>query len=114
MVCLQLGYLPLRPGREEDLGQKKRVWFLITILCLIAIIVSGVAVSILYRTALNEERSRLTETTQSHARLMEAIARFDVVNHQNNPDGPLQTTLSQIRDAHANYQLQPGHGGDRR
>jgi PAS domain S-box-containing protein len=57
----------------------------------------------LYQVAFEEEKARLTETAQSQARLLEAVARFDTLYSQNYPEGPGAATLSQIRDAHQNY-----------
>ncbi len=58
---------------------------------------------LLYSTAIKEEMERLTETVQSHARLIEAVSRFDKQHSDDYPKGPFEATLSQIREAHANY-----------
>ena len=58
---------------------------------------------ILYATALQGSRDRLTETAQSQARLIEAIARFNNVHNKDFPAGWEEATLNQIRDAHKNY-----------
>jgi len=66
----------------------------------ICLAVAGTSMLILYETAFEEERERLTETAQSQARLIEAIARFDAIYSSDYPGGPVAATLSQIIDAH--------------
>ena len=71
-----------------------------------SLIVAGITIKILYDTAFLEERERLVETTQSQARLIEAIARFDKIHQQKwhpHVGVPAEATLSQIIDAHKNY-----------
>jgi len=70
----------------------------------IVLAVETITVGILYRAAFKEERLRLTETAKSHARLIEAVARFDKIYSKNYPYGASQATLNQIRDAHSKYQ----------
>ncbi len=86
----------------------RRVALLILIMSAIVIVVESVTVGLLYRTAFEEERSRLVETAKSQARLIEAVARFDQIHSSDSPHGSLAATLSQIRDAHARY---AGFGG---
>jgi hypothetical protein len=59
---------------------------------IVAIIVETVAISLLYKTA------------KSQARLIEAIARFDKKFSTDYPYGAREATLSQIVDAHKQYQ----------
>jgi hypothetical protein len=70
----------------------------------LTIVVEFITIGMLYRTALKEERARLEETVKSQARLIEAIARFDSIYSTDYPDGAIEATLSQIVDAHNNYQ----------
>lgn len=76
------------------------------IIIMIAAVLIGVSVTIflLYQAALDEERARLVETAQSQARLIEAIARHDAIYETGTPGGATAATLSQIRDAHSQYQ----------
>jgi len=73
---------------------------LILIMASIAMIVLGSAIVILYETGFQEERQRLIETAQSHARFLEAVARFD---KKNTEQGAFEATLSQIKEAHGNF-----------
>ena len=75
------------------------------ILVVVGLAIAVFTITILYRTAVYEERARLVVTAQSLARLMEAVARFDR-EHQPETyiDNATEATLSQIREAHKNYQ----------
>jgi signal transduction histidine kinase len=83
--------------------ERNRVISLILIMAAVALIGGGIAVFILYRTAMDEERERLVVTAQSQARLIEAVARFDAIYSTDYPGGPTEATLSQIIDAHERY-----------
>jgi len=73
-------------------------------MALLGIIVETVAIGLLYTTAVSEGRTRLKETAQSQARLIEAIARFDIQYSSDYPLGAKEATLSQVVDAHNKYQ----------
>ena len=83
----------------------KKVYLLIAIMVAVAIAVGGVTITLLYQTAFEQDKARLTESVKSQARLIEAVARFDkefsVTDH---PDGPFAATLSQVADAHDRYE----------
>ena len=83
--------------------EHKRVLLLILIMATASLIVAGIATSMLYRAAFEEERSRLVEVAQSQARLIEAVARFDAAYSSDYPEGSVEATLSQIVDAHKHY-----------
>jgi len=85
------------------MGEKKRIFSLIFIMATSSLIVAGVAITMLYRTAFKEEQARLVETAQSQARLIEAVARFDEKYSKDYPEGSEAATLSQITDAHEHY-----------
>jgi PAS domain S-box-containing protein len=86
------------------MDERRRITSLILIMTLIAMIVGGISITLLYRAALAEGRARLVETAQSQARLLEAITRFDTIHVRDYPGGPTEGTLSQIRDAHGQYE----------
>jgi len=89
------------------MSERKRFLILIIIMVTVSVIVAGTSISMLYRTAFNEQEARLVETAQSQARLIEAVARFnaahEIIHPGAFPGGPTQATLSQIIDAHNNY-----------
>jgi len=88
----------------RDLSDRGRILFLLAIMAVVAVITTAMSIWLLYQTALDEERSRLVETAQSQARLIEAVARFDAVYSRDNfPGGAVAATLSQITDAHEKY-----------
>jgi hypothetical protein len=82
---------------------RKRVLLLISIMAFVVLLVLVNSLTMLFRTALDEERARLEETAKSQARLIEAIARFDARYSGDYPKGPREATLSQIVDAHRHY-----------
>lgn len=84
---------------------KARFLLLIVIMGFICSILEAVTFGVLYRTALNEERDRLTETVRSQASLIESIARFDSNNENAYPGDAIGAALSKIRGAHRNYEV---------
>ena len=86
------------------MAERKRVILLAIIMAVIALAIGGMSISVLYKTAFEEQRARLTEAAQSQARLMEAVARFDRrFSQYAHPQGAAAATISQIIDAHEQY-----------
>ncbi|MDP2690663.1 MAG: PAS domain-containing protein, partial [Deltaproteobacteria bacterium] len=83
--------------------ERKRIFLLILIMAVVGIVASGVAITMLYRAAFEEQHARLLDTARSRARFIEAVARFDAIHAQDYPGGPAMATLSQIVDAHKNF-----------
>ena len=83
---------------------RTRVFFLIAIMIAIVFVVEAATMFTLYTAALHEERSRLKETAQSQARLIEAIARLDLRSHGGATYNPTAATLERIAEADAHYQ----------
>jgi PAS domain S-box-containing protein len=92
-----------RQQAMRGLSANRRLLLLLSILILVASMATGAAISALYRAAMHGQRSLLVEVAQSQARLLEAVARFDERWSSDFPGGPLDATLSQLRDANANY-----------
>ena len=86
------------------MNPKKRIILLITIMSILVATTSIVSIGILYRTAIREETTRLSETAKSQARLIEAVARFDKKYIADYPSGAKQATLTQIKEAHSEYE----------
>jgi hypothetical protein len=63
--------------------ESRRLFLLISIMAVASLIVTGVTIKVLYDAAFKEEKTRLVESTQSQARLIEAIARFDKIHQKN-------------------------------
>jgi signal transduction histidine kinase len=83
--------------------QRQR-WGLILIMMSVGLTMTLVSIFVLYQTAYKEERSRLVEVAQSQARLMEAVAQFDMEYSQNYPKGTEAATLSQFIEAHKKFE----------
>jgi PAS domain S-box-containing protein len=81
----------------------KRIYLLILIMIGVTLIVTGIAIYLLYQTGMDEELDRLRETAESQARLIEAVARFDRDQSTDFPEGSKAATISQIVDAHKHY-----------
>lgn len=81
----------------------RNVAILVAAMGALVLIVDAVAVSLLYRTGLEEEHRRLTEIVTSQAALIDAMARFDALYSHDYPLGPAEATLTQLRDAHQHY-----------
>jgi len=81
----------------------RRIVLLILIMTVVTASVSVIAIMILYETAFEQQRSRLVETAQSQARLLEAVARFDQVHSTDYPAGAQAATIDQLMDAHEHY-----------
>jgi len=96
-------------GRGEDpdpvRGYRRRILgFSILTMSVIAIVVSSTVIYFLYRRALDQQRASLTETVESQAQLIGAVARFDrLFSEDDNPEGAAAATISQIVDAHNRF-----------
>jgi PAS domain S-box-containing protein len=89
--------------------RKRLLFFLILILSVISLSISSITIGILYRTAFEENRERLVNIAQSRARIIEAMARYDIEKAgmiaDEDPDhDPFTATLSQINEAHEKFE----------
>jgi signal transduction histidine kinase/HPt (histidine-containing phosphotransfer) domain-containing protein/AmiR/NasT family two-component response regulator len=83
----------------------KRVLLLVLIMAVVSFAVTALTILMLYRAAFREETARLVELAHSQARLIEAVARFDAVHSKaDHKEGPMAATLSQIVNAHEQYE----------
>ncbi len=77
---------------------------LIAIMMVVSFGVTILTYTMLYHLALNGQKERLRETAQSRARLIESVARFDMIHSQHDtPGGAFEATMSQIREAHRGF-----------
>ena len=65
----------------------------------VALSVGIISFHFLYQTAIEEKKHDLRQIVESQARLIEAVARFDIEQSADFPSGPAEATLSQLRDA---------------
>jgi len=84
--------------------EQKRFLYLTLIMAAVSLIVAGVTISILYKTAINEQKMRLVETAKSRASFIEAVALFNKSYGKNYPGGPEKATLTQIINAHEKFE----------
>ena len=79
---------------------RRRLITLVGIMVAVSLFVVLFAIYLLYETSFAEEDARLAEAAKSHARLIEAVARFDSVHSRDaHPDGWKAATLGQVIDA---------------
>ena len=86
--------------------ERKMMNVLILVMITTCAVVSGIPVYLLYGTSFDQQQERLLETVQSQARLIEAVARFNVLHKQKwHPQygDPADATLDEIIDAHKHY-----------
>jgi len=86
--------------------ERKTIFILILIMITACVVVGGIAIFFLYKTSFKQQQERLVATVQSQARLIEAVAKFDVLHQKKyhlHYEDPADATLSQIIDAHKHY-----------
>ena len=89
---------------SQELREKRRILLLILIMTAVSVGVGGIVLYVLYETAFAQQRLRLVETVQSQARLIEAVARFDIKHSSEDvPGGAFAATLGQIREANKHF-----------
>lgn len=97
---------PSSEPRDDTAGERRRILLMsVAILAAVSVMVGVLALYVLYRAALGEERDRLTEVVESRARIIEAVARFDErYSAGDHPAGAPGATLSQISEAHESFE----------
>jgi PAS domain S-box-containing protein len=77
---------------------------LFLIMAAATLLVSALSIASLYSTAIEQHQLRLVETVQSQARLIEAIASFEIQSGNRDQGKESQaSTLQQVADAHRNF-----------
>ena len=87
------------------MSDRQRLLFLILILAVVTLFTTGVTNYFLYNAAFEQNRERLSVTARSQAGIMEAVARFDQLHSTDYPNGATAATISQIAEAHDNFEL---------
>lgn len=76
----------------------------ITILAISVLVVFISVHYILYKNSFEQQKNRLSDIVKSQKELMEAVAKFDVeFSSTDVPGGAFEATLSQIKNAHENF-----------
>ncbi|MDH4134421.1 MAG: hypothetical protein OEV31_06495, partial [Gammaproteobacteria bacterium] len=78
-----------------------RTLMIITVMTLTASIIAGICITVLFGAFYKSQQDRLQEIVSTHARLIEAVARFDATYSTNVMGGSSNATLSQVADAHS-------------
>ncbi len=94
---------------NKHMSARKRFLFLALIMVIVCAMVMAVITAILYRHEIKQQRELLQVTAKSHARLVEAVARYDEKISDALQDAypghdASKATLSQIIDAHDRFQ----------
>ncbi len=94
---------------NESMSARRRFVILAFIMIVNCAVVMVIMMSVLYRHELDQQQQMLQSTARSQARLIEAVARYDVdraeMIRDHDPDyDPVVATLSQIIDAHEHYE----------
>jgi signal transduction histidine kinase len=77
----------------------------IAIMVVVSLSAASIAIYVLYRAAFGVHKARLEEVVRSRARLIEAVGRFDAEFCEDVvPGGGRAATLSQVIEAHENFQ----------
>ena len=83
---------------------ERRILLMAAIMSLLVLATSVITIGILYKTAVNQELIRLTETAKSQARFIEAVNDFATQYSVGYPGGPQQAVMAQIQTAHSRYE----------
>lgn len=71
------------------------------LICLIGTATAGISITSLFKVAMDQEKTNLTQMVRSQVRLIEAVARFDEIhNNESHLDNAFVATMEQIVAAH--------------
>lgn len=92
--------------------EKRNVWAIILILFCVAISGTCISLARMYRFSIDEETLRLGQMVRAQVSLIEAVARFDVQNSNQDADGgAFAATFSQVVDG-LSHLKGFGHSGE--
>lgn len=85
------------------MSDRLRLTLLVVAMALIASAVAAVSMGMLYSVSLNVEKKKLSGIAESHVRMLEAVAGFDMESYSGEyPGGARAATLSKVFDAFTN------------
>ncbi|MBF0348388.1 MAG: PAS domain S-box protein [Magnetococcales bacterium] len=92
----------------EKRHETARMLLLMAIMAIVGLLMSGIAITILYNTAFTQSGQRLKQTVESYARLIEAITNNEVKHLTSHgepvvPDILDKAVLEQVREAHHQF-----------
>ena len=92
------------PGRKE----RRRILLVsLAVLLFATTAIAALSIGVMYRSAFKVTLQRLEDVAVEHARVIEAVGRFDLEHSPDYPGGPAQATLGQVLRAHEHF---PGFG----
>lgn len=97
-IAVRLG----APRASFEFGQ---LGLLVAIMATVALVSGAAALMVLYGVSLGEERTRLIEIGQSHARLIQAMVRHET-SERHDPESVRETVVTQLQEA-----LEAAHDG---
>lgn len=97
LVMLILSVNTFAAGSKDNISPRQRLTLLIAIKAAGMFFVTAVAIMMLYQNSLVQKREGMIDTLRIHARLIEAVARFDAIHTQD--VGARNATIEQIQDA---------------
>ena len=85
-------------------AENKQQLYLFFILIFVVVGVSAILIYQAYDEHLHDHQREMIHIVKSRARIIEAVAKFDSKYSSNYPGGHREATLSQIREAHENFE----------
>ncbi|MDH5407050.1 MAG: response regulator [Gammaproteobacteria bacterium] len=93
----------LSSSSKKVISSKRRFAVLLLMMSLVSVGSTAIAIHLLYTTAHDEQEKKLLTIAETQAALLDAVARFDVLNSTNaHPEGATGATISQFIDAQSN------------
>ena len=97
------------PAGSDPVRRERRRILVVSLAVLVfaTTAVAALSIGVMYRSAFQVTLERLQDVAVEHARLIEAVGRFDAVHSPDYPGGPAKATLIQVLRAHEHF---PGFG----
>jgi len=89
-----------RGSPMRAMTERARVLVLVLIMAIAVLLTTGITIWILYRTAFDEARGRLTETVGSQARLITSVARYNAFHDEHAGEEGGEAELQELMDEH--------------
>jgi nitrogen fixation negative regulator NifL len=84
--------------------EKKQLCYLALTMIVVALAGISIAIYFSHQAAFEEKQADLINLAKGRARVIEAVARFDLEQSADFPEGHIEATLSQFRDAHEKFE----------
>jgi hypothetical protein len=85
---------------DMSITYRQRILILVSLLVVISTSTTSLSFYYVYQVGLEEQAQRMIEMAKGQARLIEAVARFDVAHNDGQIEKAFQATLSQIVEGH--------------